>query len=249
MIRTATTMLLVLCAGLLTGFNASDLRQDMVKLDKTYIAALAVTSQGKVAESRKAMELLAASWKGFKERHYSANPADNQWRKDFDETDRMIAEAVKIVVSDRNVTEAHDALEEVRMVMMRLRSRNKIEYFADELTAFHEPMEAIVLAAKDKTPQTFTDADLATIRKKLPEAEKRWQRVMTTGLDGVTYQLDAGQVDKARKLMQVEQQALAELKSALESGEKSRIIKAAVGIKPNFAALFMTFGDFTPFQG
>jgi hypothetical protein len=241
-------LLLVLFAGLLMGFSKNDLRQDMVKLDKAYIAALALTSQGKVAESRKAMEILGGSWNQFKDRHYGANPDDPQWKKDLDAVDHMIAEAAQIVVSDRKVTDAHEALEEVRMVMMKLRARNGIEYFVDQLTAFHEPMEAIVLAAKDKTPETLSDADMQRIRETLPEAEKLWARAMAENLDGPTYQLEASQLERARKLMQAEQQALAALKSALAGGDKPSIIKAAVAIKPNFAALFMTFGDFTPFK-
>jgi len=243
-----SVLLFVLCAGLLMGFSKNELRQDMVKLDKAYIAALAVTSQDKAAESRKAMEILTGSWKGFKDRYYDANPGDTQWRKDFDAADHMIAEAGRIVASDRKVTDAHEALEDMRMVMMKLRARNDIDYFVDRLTAFHEPMEAIVLAAKDKTPETFTDADIQRIRKTLPEAEKLWTRVTTGNLDGATYQLEASQLERARKLIQTEQQALAALKTALAAGDKPSIIKAAVGIKPNFAALFMIFGDFTPFK-
>jgi len=242
-------LLLVLCAGLLAGFSKNDLRQDMVRLDKAYIAALAVTTQGKVAESRKAMVLLTGSWKSFKNRYYDANPKDRQWKSDFDKADRMIAEADKIVTSDRNVTEAHVALEDMRMVMMNLRSRNGIEYFVDRLTAFHEPMETIVLAAKDKTPEALTPEDIARIRKSLPEAERLWKRVMDGKLDAVTYQLDAAQIERARKLILVEQQALSDLKAVLAAGDKAGIIQAAVGIKPNFAALFMTFGDFAPLKG
>lgn len=244
-----SVLLLALCAGLLMGFSKNDLRQDMVKLDKAYIAALALTSQGKAAESRKAMEILSGSWKQFRDRYYEANPDDQQWKKDFDAADHMIAEASQIVGSDRKVTDAHEALEEIRMVMMKLRARNEIAYFVDQLTAFHEPMEVIVLAAKDKTPETFTDADIQRIRETLPEAEKLWARAMAGNLDGAIYQLEASQLERARKLMQAEQQALAALKSALAGGDRLGIIKAAVSIKPNFAALFMTFGDFTPFKG
>lgn len=241
-------LILALCAGPLMGLNTNDLRQDMVKLDKVYIAALALTTQGKVAESRKVMETLTKSWKNFRSAYYDANPKDRQWKADFDKVDHMIAEAAAIVVSDRKVTDAHEALEDVRMVMMKLRSRNKIEYFVDRLTGFHEPMEVIVLNAKDKTPETITDADIGRIRKMLPEAEKRWNIVMAGKLDAKTYQLDKEQFEQARKLMQVQQRALDDLKAALASGDKQKIIKTAVGIKPNFAELFMTFADFKPYR-
>jgi hypothetical protein len=43
-------------------------------------------------------------------------------------------------------------------------------------------MEAIVLAAKDKTGDTLTAADVASIRKMLPQAEQAWQRLAAAAL-------------------------------------------------------------------
>ena len=113
----------------------------------------------------------------------------------------MVNDAVKIVVSERKVTDAHEALEHVREVLMKLRQRNGIDYFIDRLTAFHEPMEAIVLAAKDKTGDTLTDADIALIRKRMPQAEQAWQRVAAAKLDASDYRLTPAQADDARELM------------------------------------------------
>lgn len=79
--------------------------------------------------------------------------------------------------------------------------RNGIDYFIDRLTAFHEPMEAIVLAAKDKTGDTLTDADIALIRKRMPQAEQAWQRVAAAKLDASDYRLTPAQADDARELM------------------------------------------------
>ena len=235
-------------AALLAGMSKDDLRQDMVRLDKVYIAALALSSQGKTAETRKAMADLTRSWRGFDERYRAGNPSDAQWAKDFDAVTHHIDEASAIAASDRKVTDAHEALEEVRIVLWRLRERNGVEYFIDRLTAFHEPMEGIVLAAKDKSGMQLTDADLAKIRTLLPQAEALWRRAMDTPFDATTYQLDAAGYAKARHLMQQEQQALATLGGALASGDRERIAKAAVAIKPNFAALFMTFADFKPYR-
>jgi hypothetical protein len=238
---------LALAAFLLAGFAANDIRRDMVSLDKVYIAALALTSQGKPAEVRKAVAALRASWQDFRSRHYDANAKDKQWKADFDRVSGMVEDAVKIVGGERPVTDAHEALEHVREVLMKLRQRNRIDYFIDGLTAFHEPMEAIVLAAKDKTGDTLTDADVSRIRKTLPQAEQAWARVAAAKLDAGDYQLAPAQADDARKLMELEKAALAALKDALAAGDKARIARAATAIKPNFAKLFMTFGDFKPY--
>jgi hypothetical protein len=241
-------MLIALAALALCGFAANDIRQDMVKLDKVYIAALALTSQGKVAESRKAVGDLKQSWQGFRDRYYNASPRDSQWKQDFDDVNGMVNEAAKIVASDRKVTDAHEALEHVREVLMKLRLRNRIDYFIDRLTAFHEPMEVIVLAGKDKSEDTLTEADIGRIRKMLPQAEQAWQRVTVTTLDANDYMLTPAQADDARKLMTLETASLATLKDALAASDKARIAQAAVAIKPNFAKLFMIFGDFKPYS-
>lgn len=246
--RAARTAAVAMGAILLAGFAATDIRRDMVALDKVYIAALALTSQGKAAESRKAVDTLQKTWREFRGRHYAANPKDPQWKPDFDRVSGMVDEASKIVAGGRPVTEAHEALEHVREVLMALRGRNRIDYFIDRLTAFHEPMEAIVLSAKDKTGDTLTGADVARIRATLPEAEKAWQRVAAAKLDAGDYRLDAAQAQDARKLMELEKASLAALKEALASGDKGRIARAATAIKPNFAKLFMTFGDFKPYR-
>jgi hypothetical protein len=241
---------LVLAAGLLlAGFSAGDLRQDMVKLDKVYIAALALTSQGKADESRKAVAALEQSWQAFKARHYNGNAADKQWKSDFDVVGKMVADAIVIVgTPGKNVTEAHEALEDVRNVLMRLRQRNRVDYYIDGLTAFHHPMEEIVLAAKDKTAQTLSDADIGQIRKTLPQAEQLWKTIASRRIDAATYQLSAAQADDVAKLVKLETAALATLKDALAAGDKAQIAKAAVSIKPNFAKLFMTFANFEPYR-
>jgi hypothetical protein len=246
--KTISVALIALFAIMLTGFAANDIRQDMVRLDKIYIASLALTSQGKVAESRKVVSALQLEWQAFRKRHYNANPRDAQWKPDFDHVNSMVNEAVKIVASERVVTDAHESLEHVRQVLMSLRQRNRIDYFIDRLTAFHEPMEAIVLAAKDKTGDTLTEADIARIRKALPQAEQAWQRVATANLDASDYMLVPAQADDARKLMALEKTSLGALKNALAAGDKARIAQAAVAIKPNFAKLFMTFGDLKPYS-
>jgi hypothetical protein len=238
----------ILCAALLMGMGSDELRQDMVRLDKVYIAALAFSSQGKAVETRSAMRDLTRTWQGFRERHRAANPQDLQWQKDFDAMERLIGKAAAIADSGRKVTDAHEALEEVRIVMMQLRARNGIEYFVDRLTAFHEPMESIVLLAKDKSPEQLAERDIARIGELLPQAEALWGQVVQAQFDAATYQLDPEAYAKARRLMQLEQQALAELRAALAAGDRARIAKAAVAIKPSFAALFMTFGDFKPYR-
>jgi flagellin-specific chaperone FliS len=234
---------------LLMGFSAGDLRHEMVKLDKVYIAALALSNQGKIDESRKAIKALRDAWQAFSAKHADANPSDKQWRADFSAVEKRVAKAVTIVETPgQKLTEAHEALEEVRNVLMRLRQRNRIDYYIDGLTAFHHPMEEIALAVKDKTAQSLSEADIAEIRGLLPQVEQYWRAVEAAHPDTATYQLSPAQADDVAKLVKLESAALAGLKEALAGGDKAQIVKTAIAIKPNFAKLFMTFANFEPYQ-
>ena len=220
------------------------LRADMATFDRAYIATLALTSQEKLEPSRRAMAVLAPTWQAFRMKYAHINPADPQWRADFDEVDSRIHHAEAIVMTGTTLLDAHEELEHVRFTFMELRERHGIEYYVDDLTRFHTPMEMIVLAGKDKTPETFTADDLATIKAQLPEATAVWQRIAAREFDAALFGFPESKLTAMQTGIAAETEALAQLERALESGDTAVIIKRSVGIKPNFAALFMLFGDF-----
>jgi len=219
------------------------LKEDMVALDRAYIPALAVTTEGKLPESQRAMELLTRQWTLFKQQNTAIKGGDRQWPKDMTDIDRMITDANKVVAGGVDLVKAHEALEGVRMTMLAMRARSKMPYYLDALTHFHDPMEEIVLAAKDKTPETFGEADLAKIRAALPEAEKRWAAVKATRVDPA-FGLSAEQQQTLAGLIARESEALDNLRKALAGSDRAALIKAAVTIKPAFARIYISFGNF-----
>ncbi len=231
-----------LCLPLL---SFAGLKEDMVALDRAYIPALAVTTQGSLPESQRAMEILNKQWAAFKKQHAAAKGGDKQWQKDFAEIDRMIAEANKVVAGGTDIVKAHEALEGVRFTLLAMRARSKMPYYLDALTHFHDPMEAIVLAVKDKKPDTLSDADAAKIKEALPEAEKLWAKVKLSRVDPA-FGLSTEQQQNLDKLIANETQALETLRQALAGSDKAALIKAAMAIKPAFAKIYMSFGNFAP---
>ena len=223
---------------------AADLIKDFVSFDQAYIPALALTSQGKIEESKKAMNLLKDNWKTFKETYKTHNKKDLEWGKDFDKVDQMISSADKIVLSGKDISRAHDVLEDVRIVFMKLRKRNNIDYYVDYLTEFHEPMEAVVLTAKDKTPETLTDGDVREIQTSLNQASTIWGKIENLKFDEKLFGFATDRTVKMKSYVQAESDALKRLKQTMGSKDKKLIIQVAVAIKPNFANLFMMFGDF-----
>lgn len=221
------------------------LLQDMAAFDRAYVAALALTSDQKLEPSRKAMTRLNAAWLKFRNRYHASLGADIKWREGFAKIDEQIRRADSIVTRATGLIEAHEALEDVRVIFMQLRRHDAIAYFPDALTAYHEPMEAIVLTAKGKTAQTLSDADLATITRTLPEARKLWQEALKIPLADGVFGFDASRSQAVHTAIQQESEALKKLEKALATRDRAQLIPAAVGIKPPFARLYKQFGDFS----
>jgi len=221
----------------------ADMLQDMVHFDQAYIPVLALTSDEKLPPARAAMKTLKPVWKSFKQQ-YATNKNDPKWQTDIGRIDAYISAGEKIIARGTGLKDAHEELEHVRIVFMEMRERNGIEYFVDHLTRFHKPMEEIVLAAKGKTAKTLTDADIRKVRQTLPGTKQLWQATSKATFDPKLYEFDKSQAETLRKLLNKEQQALSRLEKALQGGDRKEIIAAAVGIKPNFAKIFKTFGRF-----
>jgi len=245
--RTIFALLLCLIGINIVNFSYADdkLVQDMIKFDQRYIPALAFTSEEQVPQSRTAMQALIPVWQSFQQQYANSRSNDKQWLTDFNTVNNYIEQAAKIVSSGNNLKDAHEALEHIRIVFMELRHRNNIDYYIDNLTRFHEPMEKIVLAGKGKTEDTFQAQQLATIRDTLPQAKQLWMAATMKPIDAKQYGFNPEQAKLLRSLIHQQMLTLEQLEKTLASKDKQAIINAAVAIKPNFARIFKMFGRFS----
>ena len=246
-IRSFFGALLVLIGNgnLNTSFADDSLVLDMIKFDQHYIPALAFTSDEKLAQSRNAMHALLPVWQSFQQRIASSHANDKLWQTDFNAVNNYISKATKIVTSGQNLKDAHEALEQIRIVLMELRHRNNVDYYIDYLTRFHEPMENIELAGKGKTVATFQAQHLDTIRHTLPQAKQLWMAMKRKPFEAKLYGFNQERAKLLRSLINQEMLALDKLEKTLASNDKQAIIYAAVAIKPNFARIFKMFGRFS----
>ncbi|PKN71009.1 MAG: hypothetical protein CVU54_03245 [Deltaproteobacteria bacterium HGW-Deltaproteobacteria-12] len=227
---------------------AGQLEKEMAALDKVYIPALALTSQANKAAAEKAVKLTADQWTQFKKNNaaiFSKNKAD---QADLAIIDQLMADAERSVRVNEKTDEAHEILEGVRNTLLKIRERNSIDYYIDYTTKFHEPMEEIVLTAKGRTPETLTDTMLLKIRDNFKVARQDWKNLQNASFDPALFSFDAKKDARRKAYIQAETEAMDRLKNALEGGDKGSIIKAALGIKPNFVNLFLLFGDFEKFK-
>jgi hypothetical protein len=131
---------------------------------------------------------------------------------------------------------------------MELRKRNNIDYFVDLLTEFHEHMEFIFHAGKENTPESLSEKDISGIKSTLSEADAIWAKVEKTNLDSKLYDFSDEKMKEMQEYVTLESAALKKLGKALDKNDKAMIIKASMGIKPNYANLYKLFGDFESFK-
>lgn len=222
----------------------ADIRKDFVAFDRAFIPPLAITNQEKVKPSKKAMKILKQEWESFKAKYYESNPKDPKWKEDFDSIDRQIQEAAKIVKSGEKLMSAHEALEEIRIITLKLRKRNNIDYFLDPMTEFHALMEQIFHTGKDNSPEDLDKGMIDDLKEAVAEAQALWKKMGEMPFDKDLYGFSDAMVAQMKGLHKAETAALAKVNKAIESGDKKAIIKAAKGVKENYAKSYKMFGNF-----
>jgi hypothetical protein len=216
----------------------------MVAFDQAYIPALSLTSEQKGKAAGAVMPQVEARWEALQERLPTDWRQQAAWERVAADVSGRLQRA-EGRIAEGQLTEAHDELEAVRELLRRQRRAHGMEYFVDRLTAYHEPMEATVLAVKGKTAATLTDADVSAIRQHLQQAQTRWQKVEEAEVDPQRYRLSAAKGEALRAGIGQESAALRALQATLASGERQKIIQTAAALKPPFAELFKLFGDFS----
>lgn len=229
-----------------TGNKQNALFADMVALDRSYIPALAYTSQGKLDAARSSMQRLIGQWEDFKSRNLEMQNKDPLWDEDMDRVETRIQAARRILQQGGDTLPAHEELEHIRDVMLEVRERNNIDYFIDYLTRFHESMETIVLSVKDKEAEMISGEDIQRLRAETEDAYQLWQDVLDARFDARVFGFDEKHQARLAQLKAQERDALETLRQALQGDDKQAIRSAALAIKPIFAKLFMLFGDFSP---
>jgi len=226
----------------------ADIIKDFVAFDRAFIPPLAITNQEKVNPSKKAMKILMQNWEGFKAKYYDSNPQDPGWKEDFDHIDQQIQKAAEIVKSGTNLMSAHEALEEIRIITLELRTRNKMDYYLDPLTEFHTLMEAIFHTGKDNKPEDLDQGMITDLKETVTEAQALWQKIGSMPFDKDLYGFTDQMVGQMKGYQRAETAALDKVQKAIEGGDKKAILQAAMGVKDNYAQVYKMFGDFDPIK-
>lgn len=220
---------------------------DMVALDAIYIPALALTTAAAqdaaaAPKARAALATLQAQWPALQQRlgNTWGPQAPKHWREALTQAGQHI-QAASAAAAQANWKQAHDALEPVRTDLMAVRQAQGLDYFVDRLTAFHEPMEALALAATRGEP--LDARRRADLEKTFAHARALWAQVERQPVDAARHGLSGPRAAQLQKALAEESLALARLSDALRGGDNAQVLQAAGAIKAPFARAFTAFGQ------
>lgn len=220
---------------------------DMVAFDATYIPALAQSSSAAqsaaaVPKARATLAELKGAWPTLRARLDATwGRADAGWSAALARVDGQLAQAQALAVKE-DWKEVHEALEPVRIELMKARAERGLDYFVDLLTAFHEPMEVLALAGGNWRPEEVDARRRAELQTAFGEARAKWQRVLQYRLDAAAYGLSADKLARVRSTLAEETVALERLDVALRGTDNAALLKAAAAVKPPYARAFTAFG-------
>ena len=218
-----------------------DLLEAMAGVERSYITALWATGNGTPAEAVASVARLRAAWSKFE----AERGAELSRLEGGAEAGSLVSERIEAAASlaSEAPSRAHEVLEEIRLRLRELRVANGLEYFPDRLTAYHEPMEAIVIAAKSGGPAGPGPEAVAEIRATLPEAMESWAALEAAPHDNAVYGLTPEMLRRREKLLAAERSALEELAGALEAGDARAVGRAGTALKPVFARIVLLYGE------
>lgn len=223
----------------------ADLAPAMTKMDKAYIPALGLSGQAdQQAKAKTAFAVFEREWAAFESSFATQAGFDGEWKEDLETVSRAVAKAKTALYEKADGAAAHEALEAVRMTLLESRTRQKIPYFIDSLTLFHNSMEELL---DNKPAAKLTDWNATqklSVAADLDVAIARWNKVKAVEAlisdSGLSAKADAAYRTQWATIASI----LAEAKKALEAGEEKAFSENLGRLKPNFIKTFFLFGDF-----
>jgi hypothetical protein len=223
----------------------ADTIPSMAALDKKYIPALGLSGQaGQLEQAKIAFSDFEGAWNAFDLRYSNQPGFDAEWRNDLSKVGEAVSKAKAALIGESNGPAAHEALEAVRMTLLASRERQKIPYFLDYLTLYHNAMEELLNDKPAKALQTWSDSERMSFAADLDIAAARWKKVKSKE----ELLPEAALAPKASAAYATQWLAIdsimAGAKLALESGDEKTFADKLGQLKPAFIKTFFLFGEF-----
>lgn len=221
------------------------LQRTYVQIDRAFIPALALTDRQQPEPSRGAILRLQKLANALQSTSPAGMADSAAWLQGLEEIQSRAAEALQLV-DDGQLKEAHEHLEPIRGALVKQRKTLGVPYPLDALAAFHDRMEPIVkpAAAALAAGDVYDAAAIQRCRTQLAAAWAAWDQVESTKFDSNYLELTPQQQLRIELGIIDVNRALKVLAVQLEHGDAQATMRAAKGLKPPFAQIYTTFGDF-----
>jgi hypothetical protein len=223
----------------------ADAVPSMAALDKKYIPALGLSGQaGQLEQAKIAFSDFERAWNAYDLRFSSQSGFDAEWKDDLSKVGEAVSKAKAALIGESDGPAAHEALESVRMTLLASRARQKIPYFLDYLTLYHNAMEELLNDKPAKALRAWSDSERMGFAADLDIAAARWKKVKSKE----ELLPEAALAPKASAAYATQWQAIdsimADAKRAFESGDEKAFADELGQLKPAFIKTFFLFGEF-----
>ncbi|MEI6877279.1 MAG: hypothetical protein WCL50_19365 [Spirochaetota bacterium] len=217
----------------------------MVNLDRQYIPALGLSGQpDQLAKAKTAFLGFESTWNSFRSGIASQPGFDGEWGADLAKIDQVVQKAKAALIGDSNGPKAHEELEAVRMTLLDARQRQKVPYFVDYLTLYHNSMEDLINGKPAKPLKDWSATEKLGFAADLDISIARWNKLRA--MEGLLpdYALAAAAQGTYTAQWQTIASIMSGIKIASEAGDDKAFAEKFGQLKPNFIKTFFLFGDF-----
>jgi hypothetical protein len=206
-----------------------------------YKRSLYATSMGKQENAKRPLGKSREAWYQVLTRYYEDPPAkyaaDSRWQSDLAAITGHLHLGEWLTYSG-DLEAAHEALEPVRRIWMKIRERNGVRWFGDELTRYHDVMEPVVLWGTGKVHGGVTEENVEEFEAEVAALAEAWRRVEQFGPPRAT----GMRRRRFAVFMSRESEAIADLQQVIAERRLEEVPEAARAVKNVFRSLYMGFG-------
>ena len=219
-------------------------RFDLQNWNQWYKRSLLATSKGAAERVPQPLANSRETWYSFLWYWYATPPPeyaeDARWQADLAAITGHIHLAEWLATSGEMYS-AHETLEPVRRIWMDIRTRNRVRWFGDEITRYHDVMEPVVLWGTGQTRGGVTEENIEEFEAEVAALVEAWRDLAQFPFRPRAPRGPGGQLQYGIFMMQANE-AVNRLHRVVEDGWIEDIPEAARQVKATFLPLFMNFG-------
>ena len=221
------------------------LLQATVALDQAFIPTQIFLQQGDQPLALEEMKMFVRHWQRFADDFSDFRPKSH-WPDFVALTTGMVKRAHKALAQGDLESAAH-TLNQVRVTLHHLRTRNGVDYYPDALHAYRPHLKKLITQAESADNGRYSEMQIRQLRESWARAWPRWQairrHVSQAAFDQQLFEFSDGRFVALKQAVAQQQSALYRLRRALNERDHQAIARMAVVLEAGYMRTFRAFGD------